>query len=173
MPATEQIRIRNPIDGGSRLTSRQRAERFVRRGEAFWSGKRAITFTEETQRGRNIVFDRSKLIGNWKGAVVPAIAANVSRSIAQHKRLEQDATGFHTELEWLEVLVRFKNRCSRCECSGEQVALTKDHITPLSQGGTNLISNIQPLCLRCNSWKGDRDIDFRPFFLRKMAAGAA
>jgi 5-methylcytosine-specific restriction endonuclease McrA len=35
-------------------------------------------------------------------------------------------------------------------CCGEAKPLTVDHVVPVSKGGSNDISNIQPLCLECN-----------------------
>ena len=41
------------------------------------------------------------------------------------------------------------------------IKLSVDHIVPLSLGGSNDISNIQPLCRACNSIKWAKIIDFR------------
>lgn len=62
--------------------------------------------------------------------------------------------------EWKAVCQRYGDRCLRC--GDADVLLTPDHIVPLSKGGTNWISNIQPLCLRCNQRKGTKTIDYRP-----------
>lgn len=71
---------------------------------------------------------------------------------------EVSAAGSHTELEWSALCVFYEWKCLRCN---KQVALTKDHICPLSRGGGNSIDNIQPLCRSCNSRKGTRTINFR------------
>lgn len=52
----------------------------------------------------------------------------------------------------MEIFERDGNRCLRC---GSQEQLSLDHIVPLSKGGTNDESNLQTLCRRCNSSKGD------------------
>lgn len=39
-------------------------------------------------------------------------------------------------------------------CNGP--ATTADHITPVSQGGTNELSNLLPACHDCNSTRQDR-----------------
>lgn len=38
---------------------------------------------------------------------------------------------------------------------GEEVLMTKDHIIPRSQGGSNKLSNYQPMCSECNHKKGN------------------
>lgn len=60
--------------------------------------------------------------------------------------------GSHTEDEW-QKLCSFFSVCPRCGKETEQ--FTKDHIIPLSRGGTDDISNICPLCLRCNVQKSN------------------
>lgn len=67
------------------------------------------------------------------------------------------AAGSHTEEEWQAVLKQY-GHCLRC---GATENLTRDHVVPLSRGGSNSIDNLQPLCGRCNSWKHTRTIDFR------------
>jgi hypothetical protein len=39
------------------------------------------------------------------------------------------------------------------------LSLSVDHITPVSQGGTNLQSNLQPAHLICNSKRGNKPLD--------------
>jgi hypothetical protein len=39
---------------------------------------------------------------------------------------------------------------------GEETMITVDHIVPKSRGGGNHVSNLQPLCIKCNGRKGDR-----------------
>jgi 5-methylcytosine-specific restriction endonuclease McrA len=42
--------------------------------------------------------------------------------------------------------------------SGEEVLMTKDHITPTSKGGADHISNYQTMCSPCNHDKGDEPV---------------
>lgn len=63
---------------------------------------------------------------------------------------ERKAEGSHTLAEWQELKKKHNNKCVHC---GEEKRLTKDHIIPLSKGGTDYIVNIQPLCRNCNSRK--------------------
>ena len=40
---------------------------------------------------------------------------------------------------------------------GNEVLMTKDHIIPKSKGGRNHISNMQTMCVRCNTAKGNKE----------------
>lgn len=71
---------------------------------------------------------------------------------------EMLAPGKHSQKQWREVMRRDGWKCLRC---GAMKALSKDHVVPLASGGTNDIGNLQTLCRKCNSWKGNRTMDFR------------
>ena len=59
--------------------------------------------------------------------------------------------GSHTTKEWLTKLNKFHGKCAIC---GSTERIERDHIIPVSKGGNNDITNIQPLCLPCNRAKG-------------------
>ena len=65
---------------------------------------------------------------------------------------ERNAEGSHTFEEWRALKEKHNQCCVGC---GAEKRLTKDHIVPLSEGGTDYITNIQPMCRSCNSrkWK--------------------
>ena len=53
---------------------------------------------------------------------------------------ERNAIGSHTLEEWENLLAEFDYRCAFCR---KKRKLTKDHILPLSEGGTDYIDNVR------------------------------
>lgn len=54
------------------------------------------------------------------------------------------------------------------EEDGELVLMTKDHITPVSHGGKNRLTNLQTMCTRCNGIKAaDKDLTFEQILKRR------
>ena len=70
------------------------------------------------------------------------------------KRKTIENIGAHTYGEWELLKKQYNYTCPCCGLSEpfnqRSKNLTEDHIIPLSKGGSDLIENIQPLCLSCN-----------------------
>lgn len=56
------------------------------------------------------------------------------------------------------IIEKLGASCLNC---GSEEDITLDHIIPVSKGGLNTLSNLQPLCRPCNSTKGTKTIDYR------------
>ncbi|HEX9838706.1 MAG TPA: HNH endonuclease [Anaerolineales bacterium] len=72
-----------------------------------------------------------------------------------------EAEGSHTDEEWQELKAFYNYKCLGCGKQEPDIKLTRDHVIPLTQGGTDAINNIQPLCALCNSKKNHKHIDYR------------
>lgn len=96
--------------------------------------------------------ERRELHPNWKGGITkhPKYASERAR---KRKLLKLNAEGSHSEEDWQNLKEKFQYLCLCCKKQAPFVELTRDHIMPLSLGGSDNIENIQPLCRGCNSIK--------------------
>lgn len=98
----------------------------------------------------------------WKNEQPESYRARNKAVKANRRARKAHAPGSYTQTQWLLLKSQYNYTCLRCSRSEPEIKLTPDHIVPLSRGGSNDISNIQPLCHSCNSSKGTKTIDFRP-----------
>jgi 5-methylcytosine-specific restriction endonuclease McrA len=73
-----------------------------------------------------------------------------------HKRRARDKSVVNpvTAEAWKIVLAKFDHRCAYC--GRGDMSLTRDHVVPLSRGGTHDAENIVPACKPCNSSKATK-----------------
>ncbi len=91
---------------------------------------------------------------HWKGGKENSLNLH-------HKYMAKKAGngGFHTLGEWETLKAQYNWTCPSCRKQEPNIKLTRDHIIPISKGGSNNIENIQPLCRGCNSRKKDKLIN--------------
>ena len=113
----------------------------------------------ETVRARNRDYgnerpaERAIRVKAWLLAH-PERARELNTTSVNNRRSRRIAAeGTHTRAEWLAIVARQNDKCLHCPQTGN---LSRDHIVPLSRGGSNYASNIQGLCKPCNSRKGAR-----------------
>ncbi|MCK4783347.1 MAG: HNH endonuclease [Desulfobacteraceae bacterium] len=82
----------------------------------------------------------------WKKKHPERMAFLRHKEYLRHKNV----MGSHSLEDWLALKDKHNYKCAICK---RLKPLTKDHIVPLSKGGTDFINNIQPLCRNCNSQK--------------------
>lgn len=87
-----------------------------------------------------------------------------SRTRAGNKRIRRERIrkfgGTHTIGEWENLKAQYNWTCPCCKRTQPEIKLTRDHIIPLSNGGSDNVENIQPLCVSCNSKKNTRTIRY-------------
>ncbi len=70
---------------------------------------------------------------------------------------EAEKRGTHEQWEWWRLMCYYGKVCAQC---GSRERIHKDHIVPVSKGGSNGLENLQPLCIGCNLSKSDRTADY-------------
>lgn len=163
--------VEKPLDCFSNDKSKKAGKRFACRGcEALVNARRYKERYKSDPEFRARVIKRAQLqqqtkpelhrenARRWYHADIERGRAKSRRGQQNYRKRKQNGEGTYTNQEWEQVCEDAENRCLAC---GQEVSLTADHIVPLSKGGSNYITNIQPLCLSCNSKKHDKTIDYR------------
>jgi hypothetical protein len=84
--------------------------------------------------------------------VVSSIIATVGDTYAQ----ERNSECYTPPLNNRTLFRRDANVCMYCADRFRTAELTRDHVEPLSQGGTDIWTNVVTACRRCNNHKGGR-----------------
>jgi DnaD/phage-associated family protein len=90
----------------------------------------------------------------------------INKQTRSQRLSEARKKGKHTKQEWEEMIDFFGNTCVRCYGESGLNGVVKDHIIPIYNGGSDGISNLQPLCAKCNASKGPEMVDHRIEFCR-------
>lgn len=69
--------------------------------------------------------------------------------------------------EWQQILLIQENKCACChQAFSDALKATRDHIIPVTKGGSLSFGNTQALCKSCNSKKGNRVEVYRQDLLK-------
>ncbi len=81
----------------------------------------------------------------------PKGKAKAIRGDHKHRARLKQTEATLTAQEWRDIQRQYNFRCCYC---GKEKKLTRDHVLPLSKGGSLTKENIVPACQSCNSKKG-------------------
>lgn len=79
--------------------------------------------------------------------------------VTNQRKRRYGTKGYCTKAQWEARLAFYGNRCYMCGIDLStlpQRQRTKDHVIPISRGGTDWPANLRPACQSCNSSKQNR-----------------
>ena len=109
---------------------------------------RCVRYCNDCMQRRKFIASRTYRIEN-----IEAVRRNKTHAAGLRRVRGLNAYGEYSEAEWNAIVVKQEGRCAHCYVVSEQ--LQRDHVMPLSCGGTNFAFNIQGLCAPCNRAKSD------------------
>jgi 5-methylcytosine-specific restriction endonuclease McrA len=109
------------------------------------------------ERKREEIIARSK---KWAEDNPEKIARAKTDNRRKRRAAKHASRGSFTADEFKALCESHDNKC--LACGDGEAALEADHVVPLTEGGSDDISNIQPLCGSCNRKKFVNTIDYRP-----------
>jgi 5-methylcytosine-specific restriction endonuclease McrA len=108
------------------------------------------------ERNRDEIIARSKKWAENNPEKVSQAKANNSR---KRRAAKHASLGRFSAEEFEALCESYQNIC--LACGDTEAVLEADHVVPLTKGGSDDISNIQPLCGSCNRKKFVNIIDYR------------
>ncbi len=145
-------------------------ERFARRRAYRYVAPRPIALPPAPTRPAPVIIDAPHLSHVFAFMVEhkdDLVTRSRERQITQHatgnairqeRMAEAEKRGTHEQWEWWRLMCYYGKACAQC---GSRERIHKDHIVPVSKGGSNGLENLQPLCGKCNLTKHDRTADYR------------
>jgi 5-methylcytosine-specific restriction endonuclease McrA len=109
---------------------------------------------KESEAGKRT---RKTVMKNW--LATPSGKEYKARHCAKRRGLIQSIPSGITAQAWNELLGLYDYRCAYCGNKFSEInPATRDHIVPITRGGTHVISNLRPACRKCNSKKNNRTL---------------
>jgi 5-methylcytosine-specific restriction endonuclease McrA len=105
---------------------------------------------------RNQIIARSK---KWVEDNPEKVRQAKTNNLRKRRAARHTSPGSFTAEEFEALCDAYGNKC--LACGDTEALLEADHIVPLTRGGTDEISNIQPLCGSCTRKKFMTIIDYR------------
>jgi hypothetical protein len=153
------------LEGANKYSKTEKS----RKVDNLWKKKARKNNTKYAQRQRKLNREYHKKNKEWFASYNKKWRKNNLQKVLDGNRrrllLKRGVGGFHTNKEWENLKKKYNYCCAKCGISEKELTelwkntnfykLTRDHIKPTSRGGTDDISNIQPLCISCNASKKD------------------
>ena len=108
------------------------------------------------ERNRNEVIARSN---KWAESNPEKARQAKTDNLRKRRAARHSSRGNFIVAKFKELCERYGNKC--LACGDTEAVLEADHVVPLTKGGSDNISNIQPLCGSCNRKKFVNIIDYR------------
>jgi 5-methylcytosine-specific restriction endonuclease McrA len=130
-------------DEANQERARERARRYAKEKSAEAVARAAKWARENPERNRALKNKWKR--DNWD---------KVQPTAMLYRARKFGAEGRYTKADVDRLKAQQKGRCA---CCAAKKRLTVDHIVPLVRGGSNWPSNLQLLCMSCNTSKSGRD----------------